>query len=131
MITEALTVRDEQHKKEMEERLAQQREEMEVRFAQQREEHRLDMDAITRRFAAQLAGYDARFRSLEGGTLVSSEPEVTTERTVHDLGSPARPIVRSSTDSTHVCAEKSELSTVLSTQFDGGGDFYPSYMYFP
>ncbi|KAE8124896.1 hypothetical protein FH972_019739 [Carpinus fangiana] len=100
-------------------------------LTQQREEHRLDMDAITRRFAAQMAAYDAHFQSLEGGTVVSSEPEVTTERTVHDLGSPARSIVRSSTDSTHVRAEKSELSTVPSTRFDGRGDFYPSYMYLP
>ncbi|KAE8056115.1 hypothetical protein FH972_012910 [Carpinus fangiana] len=114
----------------MEERLAQQREQMEKRFAQQREEHRLDVDAITRQFAAQMAAYDTRFRSLEG-TVVILEPEVTTERTVHDLGSPARPIVKSSTDSTHVRAEKSELSTVPSTRFDGGGDFYPSYMYLP
>ncbi|KAE8076681.1 hypothetical protein FH972_015315 [Carpinus fangiana] len=58
---EQLKGRDEQHKREMEERLAQQREQMEVRFTQQREEHMLDMDTITRRFAAQLAGYDARF----------------------------------------------------------------------
>ena len=48
-----------------------------------------------------MAAYDARFRSLEGGTVVSSEPKVTMERTAHDLGSSARPIVRSSTDSTH------------------------------
>jgi hypothetical protein len=44
----------------MEKRLSWQREEMEKRFAQQREEHKLDMDAITRRFAAQMAAYDAR-----------------------------------------------------------------------
>ena len=93
--------RDEQHKWEMEERLTQQREQMEERLAQQREDHRLDMDAITRRFTMQMVAYDAHFRSLEGGTVVSSEPEVTMERTVHDLGSPARPIIRSSTDSTH------------------------------
>jgi hypothetical protein len=42
----------------MEERLAEQ---MEERLAQQREEHRLDIDAITRRFAAQMAAYDAQF----------------------------------------------------------------------
>ena len=39
---------------------------MEERFTQQREEHRLDMDAMTRRFAVQMAAYDARFQSLEG-----------------------------------------------------------------
>jgi hypothetical protein len=81
--------------------LTQQREQMEERLAQQREEHRLDIDAITRRLAAQMAAYNANFRSLEGGTIVNSEPEVTTERTTHDLGSPALPIVRSSADSTH------------------------------
>ena len=62
---------------------------MEERLAQQREDHRLDMDAITRRFTAQMAAYDARFQSLKGGTVVSSEPEVTMERNVHDLGSSA------------------------------------------
>jgi hypothetical protein len=67
--------------------LAQQREQMEERFAQQREEHRLDMDAISRRFVAQMAAYDVRFRLLEGGIVVSSELEVTTKRTVYDLGS--------------------------------------------
>jgi hypothetical protein len=82
----------------MEERLAEQ---MEERLAQQREEHRLDIDAIIKQFAAQMAAYDARFRSLKGGTIVSSEPEVTTEKTAYDLGSPARPIVRSSADSAH------------------------------
>ena len=101
MIAEALIERDEQHKREMDERLAQQKEQMEERFDQQRQEHKLDMDAMAKRFAVQMAAYEARFRSLEGGTVVSSEPEVTTERTVHDLGSPARPIVRSSIDSTH------------------------------
>ncbi|KAE8125152.1 hypothetical protein FH972_019986 [Carpinus fangiana] len=100
MIAKALEVKDEQHKQEMEERLAQQREEMEERFAQQREEHRLDLDAITRRFAVQMVAYDAYFRSLKGGTVVSLEPEVTTKRTVHDLGSLARPIVILSADST-------------------------------
>jgi hypothetical protein len=39
---------------------------MEELFAQQKEEHRLDMDAITRRFAALMEAYDAHFRSLEG-----------------------------------------------------------------
>ena len=111
IISEALTVRDEQHKQEMEdhlaqqrkqlkerdkqhkrkmeERLTQQKEQMEERLAQQREDHKLDMDAITRWFAVQMVAYDACFRSLEGGTIVSSESEVTMERTVHDLGSPA------------------------------------------
>ena len=109
MIAQALTVRDEQHKQEMEERLTQQREQlqsrltdqMEERLARQKEEHRLDIDAITKRFVEQMAAYDARFRSLEGGVVVTSEPEVTMERAVHDLGSPARPIVGSSADSTH------------------------------
>jgi hypothetical protein len=97
MIAEALTQQREQHKLEMEEQRAQ----MEDRLARQREEHRLDIDVINRRFIAQMEAYDARFRSLEGGTFVSPEPEVTTERTAHDLGSLARPIVRSSADSTH------------------------------
>ena len=98
MIAKALAERDEQHKQEMNERLAQQKEEMEERFAQQRDKHRLDVKAITKRFAAQMAAYDARLRSLEGATVISSEQEVTTERGVHDLGSPARPIVRSFAD---------------------------------
>jgi hypothetical protein len=55
--------------------------------------------ALTEQFAAQMAAYEARCRSLEGSTVVSSEPEVTTERAVHDLGSPAHRIVRSSADS--------------------------------
>jgi hypothetical protein len=38
---------------------------------------------------------------LRGVQSSAYEPEVTTERTAHDLGSPARPIVRSSADSTH------------------------------
>jgi hypothetical protein len=109
MIAEALTMRDEQHKQEMEERLTQQREQMEERLAeqmekrlaQQREEHKLDIDAITRRFAVQMVAYDARIRSLEGGTVVSSELKVTTERTGHNLRSLTRPIVRSFEDSTH------------------------------
>jgi hypothetical protein len=42
------------------------------------------MDA---RFAAQMAAYEAHFQSLEGGTDISFEPEVTTKRTVHDLRS--------------------------------------------
>ena len=100
MIAKALEVKGEQHKQEMEERLAQQREEMEERFVQQREQHKLDIDAITRRFATHMVAYDARFRSLEGGTVVRSESEVTIERTVYDLGSPTHPIVRSSADST-------------------------------
>ena len=45
----------------MEERLTQQREQMEERLAQQKEDHKLDMDAITRRFVAQMATYDAHF----------------------------------------------------------------------
>jgi hypothetical protein len=56
--------------------------------------------AITERFATQMAAYEARIHSHEGSTVVSSEPEVTTKRVVHDLGSPARHIVRSSTNST-------------------------------
>jgi hypothetical protein len=84
----------------MEERLAEQ---MEERLAQQREEHRLDIDVITRRFAAQMVAYDARFRSLEGGTVVSSEPEVTAERTAHDLGSLARPRVTCTTHRQIIC----------------------------
>jgi chorismate mutase len=51
----------------MEERMAQQREQMEERLAQQREEHKLDMDEITRWFVAQMAAYESRFQSLEGG----------------------------------------------------------------
>ena len=118
MIAKALEEKDEQHKQEMDERLAQQKEEMEEHFAQQRDEHRLDMEtitrqftaqrdkhrldieAITRRFAAQMVAYDARFQLLEGATIISSEQVVTTERGVHDLGSSARPIVKSSADIT-------------------------------
>jgi hypothetical protein len=96
LIVKALEVKEQ----EMEEHLAQQREEMEERLAQQREEHRLDMDAIIRRFAAQMVTYDACFRSLEGAIVVSSEPEVTTKRDVHNLGSPTCPIIRSFADST-------------------------------
>jgi hypothetical protein len=96
MIEKVLVVKEEQHKQEMEERLAQQREEMERRFAQQ-------MDAmsaaLTKWFAAQMVAYEARFHSIEGSTVVSSEPEVTTERAVHDLGSPACRIIKSSADS--------------------------------
>jgi hypothetical protein len=44
--------------------------------------------------------YKAGFCWLKGSTVVSSEPEVTNERDVHDLGSLARHIVRSSADST-------------------------------
>ena len=100
MIAKALEEKDELHKQKMEERLAQQKEEMEEHFAQQRDEHRLDMEAITKQFAAQMVAYDTRFWSLKGTTVINLEPEVTTERGVHDLGSPARPIVRSSVDST-------------------------------
>jgi hypothetical protein len=53
------------------------------------------------RFATQMMAYEARFRSLEGCTDINFELEVTTKRTVHDLRSPARPIVRSSINSTH------------------------------
>jgi hypothetical protein len=67
MIAEVLTQQREQHKLEMEEQRAQ----MEDRLARQREEHRLDIDAINRQFIAQMEAYDARFRSLEGGTVVS------------------------------------------------------------
>jgi hypothetical protein len=56
--------------------------------------------AITKRFAAQMTAYEACFRSLEGSTVFSSDLEVITERAVHDLGSPACHIVRSSADST-------------------------------
>ena len=66
---------------------------MEERLARQKEEHRLDIDAITKRFVEQMVAYNAHFRSLEGGVVVTSEPEVTMERAVHELGSPARPIV--------------------------------------
>jgi hypothetical protein len=93
MIEKALEVKDEQHKLEMEKRLAQ-----------QRVEHRQQMDAmsaaITEQFAAQMAAHEARFHSLEGSTVVISEPEVTTEKAVHNLGSSARHIVRLSTNST-------------------------------
>ena len=97
MIERAIQLKEEQHKQEIKEQRAQ----MEERLARQREEHRLDIDAINRRFIAQIEAYDARFRSLEGGIFVNFKLEVTTERTAHDLGSPARPIVRSSADSTH------------------------------
>jgi hypothetical protein len=49
---------------------------------------------ITERFAAQMAAYETHFRSLEGSIVVNSEPKVTTERAVDDLGSLARHIIR-------------------------------------
>ena len=67
---------------------------MEERLAQQRVEHKQKMNLmsalITERFAAQMAAYKAHFCLLEGSTIVSSEPEVTT----------ACHIDRSSVDST-------------------------------
>jgi hypothetical protein len=97
IIKKSLEVKEEQHKQEMGERLAQQREEMEGRVAQQMGA----MSAVlTERFAAHMAAYEARFRSLEGSTVVSSDPEVTTKGVVHDLGSLARRIIRSSANST-------------------------------
>jgi hypothetical protein len=44
--------------------------------------------------------YEARFHTLEGSRVVTSEPEVTNKRVLHDLGSPGCLIVRSSIDST-------------------------------
>ena len=58
-------------------------------------------DAITVRVASQMAAYEARTHLLmEGSRQVGSEPEVTNERILHDLGSPAHVIVKSSVDST-------------------------------
>jgi hypothetical protein len=50
--------------------------------------------------AAQTAAYEDRFRTLEGYRVVTSKPKVTNEKALHDLGSLARLIVRSSVDST-------------------------------
>jgi hypothetical protein len=50
---------------------------------------------------AQVAHYEERFHSLEEYRVVSSELEVTIERALQDVGSPARIILRSSADSTH------------------------------
>jgi hypothetical protein len=55
---------------------------------------------MARHLDAQAAHYEEHFCSLEGYRVVTSEPEVTTERTLQDIGSPARIILRSSTDTT-------------------------------
>jgi hypothetical protein len=59
--------------------------------------------AITAQFSAQMAAqaatYEERFLTLEGYRVVTFEPEVTTERALQDVGSPACIILRSSADS--------------------------------
>ncbi|KAE8009251.1 hypothetical protein FH972_005700 [Carpinus fangiana] len=47
-----------------------------------------------------MTAYEACFHTLEGSRMVTSEPEVTNERALHDLGPYAHLIVRSSVDST-------------------------------
>ena len=93
MIENALQAKREQHKQKIDELLAK-----------QREEHKQQMDAmtaaITTQFATQMAAYEARFRTLEGSKVVTSKPEVTNERALHDLGSPTHLIIRSFVDST-------------------------------
>jgi hypothetical protein len=80
----------------MDELLAKQREEM--------EEHMRQMDAMTTAITVQVAAhmttYEAQICTIEGSRLVNFEPEVTNERALHDLGSLARLIVKSSIDST-------------------------------
>ena len=58
------------------------------------------MDQFATQMAAQMVGYKAYFRSLEGSTLVSSKLKVTPKRVVHNLESPTRHIIRSFADST-------------------------------
>jgi hypothetical protein len=101
MIQSAIQLKEQQHKQEIEE--------MRDEINQQ---HKQQMDAFTaaiteqftQRMAAQLADqatlYEDQFRSLEGYRVVISESEVTTERVVQDVKSPARIILRSSADRT-------------------------------
>jgi hypothetical protein len=94
-------LKEQEHKQEIEELMVK-----------QREEHKQEMKSLTaviteqftQRMAAQLADqtalYEKRFHLLEGYRVVISKPEVTTERALQDIGSPARIIPRSSADST-------------------------------
>jgi hypothetical protein len=50
---------------------------------------------------AQVAHYEERFHLLEEYRVVTFELEVTIERALQDVRSPARIIFRSSADSTH------------------------------
>jgi hypothetical protein len=100
MIQSALRLKDQEHKQEIEELMAK-----------QREEHKQQMESLTatiteqftQHMATQLwdqaALYEERFRSLEGYRVVTSAPESTTEKALHDIGSPARIILRASVDS--------------------------------
>jgi hypothetical protein len=49
---------------------------------------------------AQAAHYEECFCSLEGYQVITSEPEVTTEMSLQDVGSLARIILRSSANNT-------------------------------
>jgi ABC-type transporter Mla subunit MlaD len=101
MIQSTIQLKEQQHKQEIEE--------MKQEINQQ---HKQQMDALTaaitvqftQQMVAQLADqaalYEERFRSLEGYRVVTSEPEVTTERALQDVGSPAHIIPRSSADRT-------------------------------
>jgi ABC-type transporter MlaC component len=101
MIQSALQLKEQEHKQEIEELMAK-----------QKEEHKQEMESLmaviteqfTRRMDVQLAAqavlYEERFRSLEGYRVVIFEPEMTTERALQDVQSPARTIPRSSADST-------------------------------
>jgi GTPase Era involved in 16S rRNA processing len=105
MIKRAIQLKDQHHKQEIEELLAKQKEEI-----NQENKHQLDaMTAVlteqfSQRMAAQLDAqavhYEECFRSLKGYRVVTSELEVTTERALHNVGSPARIILRSSADRT-------------------------------
>jgi hypothetical protein len=69
-----------------------------------REEHKQQMDAMivvitaqfTTQMAAQTAAYADHFHMLEGYRVVTSEPKVTIEKALQDVGSPTRIIIRSS-----------------------------------
>jgi FtsZ-binding cell division protein ZapB len=94
MIQSVIPLKDQQHKQEIEEL----REEI-------NQQHRQQMDALTaaltekftQRMDAQLADqaafYEERFRSLEGYRVGISQPEVTIERALQDVGSPAHIIL--------------------------------------
>jgi hypothetical protein len=56
--------------------------------------------AIAVLVATYMAAYEARIRKLEESKHIGSEPEVTNERALHDLVSPACVIGRSSINST-------------------------------
>jgi predicted ribosome quality control (RQC) complex YloA/Tae2 family protein len=101
MIQSTLQLKEQEHKQEIEELLAK-----------QREEHKQQIESLTaaiieqftQRMVAQMANqealYEEWFRSFEGYQVVISEPEVTTERALQDVGSPAHIVPRASVDST-------------------------------